>query len=619
MNLNLKECSFDLTALQAAYARGVTVRQIIGEAIHRCDDLNHRAFIYRLSALEIEPYLARLETLDPASLPLYGVPFAIKDNIDLAGVPTTAGCPEFAYIPTAHAFVVEQLIAAGAVPMGKTNLDQFATGLNGTRSPYGACRNAFDPDFISGGSSSGSSVAVAKGWVSFSLGTDTAGSGRVPASFNNLIGLKPTCGLLSSTGVVPACRSLDTVSIFALTAGDAQAVLNIAAVFDATDPFSRRAEPFGVDFSAGPFLFGVPRQNQLEFFGDVGAVDLFSEAVARLKTLGGMPVEIDFAPFLEVARLLYDGPWVAERYVAIQDFFEAQPQAVIEPVRTIIAGGRAKSASDAFAAAYRLKALKRDCEAVWQHIDCLLTPSAGTIYRIAEMQADPIRLNSNLGYYTNFVNLLDYSAVALPAGLIDRNAAALMPWGVTLVAPAFRDVALLRLADRAHRAIGGNMGATASALASTPAGVGVPQGSLKSGTVQVAVCGAHLSGLPLNHQLTERGARLLATTFSAPEYRLFALAGGPPQRPGMVRVAQGGAAIALEIWELPAEHFGSFVAAIPVPLAIGKVQLADGVLVSGFVCDNLGVVGAQDITQHGGWKVWLKTLPRAVLNKSKVG
>ncbi|MDO8248271.1 MAG: allophanate hydrolase [Rhodoferax sp.] len=605
MNMNLNELSFDLAALQAAYAGGVTVRQIIGEAVRRCDDTAHRAFIHRLSMAEIEPYLARLAGIDPTSLPLYGVPFAIKDNIDLAGVPTTAGCPEFAYTPTEHAFVVQQLIAAGAVPIGKTNLDQFATGLNGTRSPYGACRNAFDPDYIAGGSSSGSSVAVAKGWVSFSLGTDTAGSGRVPASFNNLIGLKPTCGLLSSRGVVPACRSLDTVSIFALTAGDAQAVLNVAASFDAADPFSRSAEPFGVDFSAGPFRFGVPAQGQLEFFGDAGAADLFARAVARLKTLGGTPVEIDFAPFLEVARLLYEGPWVSERYVAIRGFIDAQPQSVIEPVRTIISGGRDKSAPEAFAAAYRLKALKRTCDAVWQQVDCLLTPTAGTLYRVAEMQADPIRLNSNLGYYTNFVNLLDYSAVALPAGLVDRGAATALPWGVTLVAPAHRDVPLLRLADRAHRALGGNLGATAGALSSTPAGAGLPQGSLTSGTVQVAVCGAHLSGLPLNHQLTDRGARLLAATHSAPEYRLFVLPGGPPRRPGMVRVAEGGAAIALEIWELPAGNFGSFVAGIPAPLAFGKVLLADGAMVCGFVCDNFGVTGALDITPYGGWKAWL--------------
>lgn len=605
--MNLNEFSFDLAALQGAYARGVTMRQIISEAMRRCDDLTHRAFIYRLSMTEIEPYLVRLEAIDPASLPLYGVPFAIKDNIDLAGVPTTAGCPEFAYTPTEHAFVVEQLIAAGAVPIGKTNLDQFATGLNGTRSPYGACRNAFNPDYISGGSSSGSSVAVAKGWVSFSLGTDTAGSGRVPASFNNLIGLKPTCGLLSSTGVVPACRSLDTVSIFALTAGDAQAVFNVAASFDVADPFSRVAEPFGVDFSAGPFRFGVPLTGQLEFFGDADAADLFSQAVARLKTLGGTPVAIDFAPFLEVARLLYEGPWVAERYVAIRDFIDAQPQAVMEPVRSIISGGRDKSAPEAFAAAYRLKSLKRNCDAVWKHIDCLLIPTAGTIYRVTDMQADPIRLNSNLGYYTNFVNLLDYSAVALPAGLIDRGAATALPWGVTLVAPAHRDVPLLRLADRAHRALGGKIGATATALSGTPVGIGSPQGPLTSGTVQVAVCGAHLSGLPLNHQLTDRGARLVVETHSASVYRLFVLPGGPPQRPGMVRVAEGGAAIALEVWELPVANFGSFVAGIPAPLAIGKVQLADGTLVPGFVCDSYGAADALDISDYGGWKAWLRT------------
>jgi allophanate hydrolase len=603
--MNLSTLSFDIASLQAAYASGVTVRAVVAEAQRRCASDTHHAFIHRLSDAEIEPFLAHLDGVDPASLPLYGVPFAIKDNIDLAHIPTTAGCPEFAYTPGESAFLIQQLVAAGAVPLGKTNLDQFATGLNGTRSPYGACQNAFNPEFVSGGSSSGSAVSVAKGWVTFSLGTDTAGSGRVPASFNNLIGLKPSIGLLSGTGVVPACRSVDTVSIFALTAADAQAVLAVAAAYDEADAFSRKAEPFGVDFSAGPFRFGVPRAQDLAFFGNTTAPALFEASVERLKALGGTPVTVDLTPFLEAARLLYEGPWVAERYVAIQDFIDAQPEAVFPPVRTIIEGGRNKTAADAFAASYRLKSLKRVCDAVWKDVDCLLTPTAGTIYRIAEMQADPIRLNSNLGYYTNFMNLLDYSAVAVPAGMLTSGDAAGLPWGVTLGAPAHKDVPLLRLADRFHRAQALSLGATATPLADTPAIGDVPKSALGAGSVKVAVCGAHLSGLPLNWQLTQRGAHLLGAVKSAAEYRFYALAGGPVQRPGMVRVAEGGAAIDMEVWEMPAQHFGSFVDGIPAPLGIGKVKLANGSWVSGFVCEAIGVEGGTDITALGSWRAWL--------------
>jgi len=605
--MDLSTLSLDIASLRAAYAAGTPVRTVVAEAMRRCASDNHHAFIHRLTDEEIEPYVARLDGVDPASLPLYGVPFAIKDNIDLAHIPTTAGCPEFAYTPGESAFLVQQLIAGGAVPLGKTNLDQFATGLNGTRSPYGACQNAFDPDFISGGSSSGSAVSVAKGWVSFSLGTDTAGSGRVPASFNNLIGLKPSLGLLSGTGVVPACRSVDTVSVFALTAGDAQTVLSVVAAYDEADAFSRKAEPFGVDFSAGPFRFGVPRPQDLNFFGNDAAIALFAQSVERLNALGGTAVEIDLTPFLQAARLLYEGPWVAERYVAIKDFIDTQPEAVFPPVRTIIEGGRGKSAADAFAARYRLKALERVCDAVWQNIDCLLTPTAGTVYRIADMQADPIRLNSNLGYYTNFMNLLDYAAVAVPAGFLQGGDAQGLPWGITLAAPAFKDVPLLRLADRVHRAQILPMGATAAMLADNPSisTTDLPKGSNTAGTVKVAVCGAHLSGLPLNWQLTQRGARLLGAVQSAPEYKFYALAGGPVQRPGMVRVDEGGAAIHMEVWELPAEHFGSFVDGIPAPLGIGKVKLADGTWVSGFVCEAIGVGGGTEITSLGGWRAWL--------------
>jgi allophanate hydrolase len=402
----------------------------------------HRAWIHRLSEAELRGYAQALMDRSPDELPLYGIPFAIKDNIDLAGVPTTAACPDFAYTPEHHAFVVQRLIDAGAIPVGKTNLDQFATGLNGTRSPFGACRNAFDPDYISGGSSSGSAVTVALGMASFSLGTDTAGSGRVPASFNNLVGLKPTCGLLSNSGVVPACRSLDSISIFALDADDAEVVLEVAQGFDPADPFSRPG--FNDACLGGHFSFGVPRADQLEFFGDTEAAALFTATVEGLKQIGGKAVEIDLGPFLDTARLLYEGPWVAERYAAVGEFIEAHPDAVHPVTRAIILGGKAPSAVDAFRGLYRLRSLQGQIEEVFGEIDVLLTPTAGTIYRIAEMEADPVRLNTQLGYYTNFMNLLDMAAVAMPVGFRDDG----LPWGVTVCAPAGSDHALIELARR---------------------------------------------------------------------------------------------------------------------------------------------------------------------------
>ncbi|WP_310448341.1 allophanate hydrolase [Thiobacillus sp.] len=555
----------------------------------------HAIWISRLDAEALRAYARALEGRDIAGLPLYGIPFAIKDNIDLAGLPTTAACPEFAYTPERSATVVQRLIDAGAIPLGKANLDQFATGLNGTRSPYGACRNAFNPDYISGGSSSGSAVAVALGLASFSLGTDTAGSGRVPAAFNNLVGHKPSCGALSTRGVVPACRSLDAVSIFALTAEDAERVLVVATGFDADDEYSRPLAPHGFDFGrAAHFRFGVPRQQDLAFFGNAEAERLFDEAVARMQALGGTPVEIDFAPFLQTARLLYGGPWVAERYLAIRDFFDAQADKVFPPVREIIAGGRAISAADTFAHLYTLRAFKRVCDAVWNDIDVLLTPTAGTIYCIDEMQADPIRLNSNLGYYTNFMNLLDLAATAVPAGFQHDG----LPFGVTLIAPPHQDGPLLHLASRMQQALGGKTGATAHPLPAAEA-----LNLLASGQVCVAVVGAHLSGLPLNPQLTERRARRIATTQTAPKYRLYALPDG--KRPGLIKVESGGGAIACEVWEMPAAAFGTFVAGIAAPLGIGTLELADGASVNGFICEGLGVAGAQDITEFGGWRAWL--------------
>ncbi|QLQ03049.1 MAG: allophanate hydrolase [Thiobacillus sp.] len=589
--------SLDITTLRSLYQSGeLTPLGLVEVLLARmAGEDAHHIWISRLDVDALRAYARNLEGRDIASLPLYGIPFAIKDNIDLAGLPTTAACPEFAYTPERSATVVQRLIDAGAIPIGKTNLDQFATGLNGTRSPYGACRNAFDPDFISGGSSSGSAVAVALGLASFSLGTDTAGSGRVPAAFNHLVGHKPSCGALSTRGVVPACRSLDAVSIFALTAEDAERVLAVAAGFDADDEYARPLAPHGFDFGrAADFRFGVPRQKDLQFFGNADAERLFAESVERLKSLGGTAVEIDLDPFLDTARLLYGGPWVAERYLAIRDFFDAQPDTIFPPVREIIAGGRDISAADTFAHLHTLRALKRTCDAVWNDIDVMLTPTAGTIYRIDDMQADPIRLNSHLGYYTNFMNLLDLAATAVPAGFQNDG----LPFGVTLIAPPHQDGPLLHLASRMQQALGGKLGATDHALPPAES-----LNLLPGGQVRVAVVGAHLSGLPLNVQLTGRSARLVSATQTATKYRFYALPDG--KRPGLIQVQEGGATIACEVWEMPASQFGSFVDGIPAPLGIGKLELADGSMVSGFICEGIGMTDARDITEYGGWRAWL--------------
>jgi allophanate hydrolase len=558
-----------------------------------------RVWITRLSRDDV---MARVAALDPAAidrLPLYGIPFVIKDNIDLAGTATTAGCPGFAYTPVQSAFVVQRLLDAGAIPLGKTNLDQFATGLVGTRSPYGPCRNSFNADFISGGSSSGSAVAVAAGLASFSLGTDTAGSGRVPAAFNNIVGLKPSNGRLSTRGVVPACRSLDCVSVFALTPEDAAAVLDVAEGYDAADSYSRKVHDRGTgDRGLNGLRVGVPRQNQLQFFGDAEYARLFDAAVRRLESLGGDVQEIDFDPFLEAARLLYEGPWIAERYAAVGSFIDAHLREVHPITRQIIEAGKRPTAAAAFEGEYTRKRLLRQTEPVWSQIDCVATPTAGTIYRLAELEADPLRLNANLGYYTNFMNLFDLSGVAVPAGFrVDG-----LPFGITLVGPRGADRALLHIAGQVQRASVSTLGALHVPLPDRS----VPPPCLRDGYVPVAVCGAHMQGLPLNHQLRDCGGFFVQATTTAPRYRLFALPGGPPHRPGMIRVHQDGARIELEVWALPTEQVGSFIAAIPAPLGMGKIELDSGALVTGFLCESYASEGAPDITSYGGWRNYVK-------------
>jgi len=348
--------------------------------------------------------------------------------------------------------------------IGKTNLDQFATGLVGTRSPYGACTNAIDPRYIAGGSSSGSAVTVALNLVSFALGTDTAGSGRVPAGFNNIVGLKPTRGAISAAGVVPACRSLDCVSIFAFTAGDAWDVYRVARGYDAADPYSRHPEP-SVHAPAGRFRCGVPAASQLDFCGDAEAARMFSRGIALVERAGGSIVEIDYAPFRAAAELLYHGPWLAERLAAIREFFTAHQNEMHPVTRAIIAKGADYSAVDAFEAAYRLQDLKRQAASEMNGIDVLAVPTAPTIYTIAQVEADPIGLNSNLGLYTNFVNLLDLAAISIPSGMRADS----LPAGITLVAPAFSEPLLCELGARLHQLSGMSLGATRFELPEWPA------------------------------------------------------------------------------------------------------------------------------------------------------
>ncbi|MBI1423243.1 MAG: allophanate hydrolase [Gammaproteobacteria bacterium] len=591
-----------VAGLLAAYrTQGLTPEAVIAHVLARCNEYRaHNIWITQLTRAQLEPYLQKLHEHSPDSLPLYGIPFAIKDNIDLAGIPTTAACEAFTYTPQHSAFVVQQLIDAGAIPIGKTNLDQFATGLVGTRSPYGACHNAINPEYVSGGSSSGSAVANALGLVSFALGTDTAGSGRVPASFNNIVGVKPSRGIVSTTGVVPACRTLDCVSLFALTTDDANLVLEHMAVYDAGDPYAR-PNPFSNSYRhygmpSGAFRFGVPATEQLAFFGDDSARQQFLDSVSKLEALGGIRTEIDFAPFMSAAKLLYDGPWLAERYVATEEIITRQPDAMLPVTRTIIDNAKDKSAVDAFKAEYSLRAYQRQAEQILDAVDFIVTPTAGTIFTIAQVEADPIALNTQLGYYTNFMNLLDCAAIAIPAAYLANG----LPWGITFFSRALQDRKLLSYANRWQQAMQLPLGATALPLpASKQSSPGFAQ------AIPVVVCGAHLDGLPLNWQLRERGAVLAEKTTTAAHYRMYALAGGPPYRPGLIRDSKGGNAIEVEVWHVPADQFGSFVAAIPPPLGIGKLELADGRWLPGFICEGHAIADAKDISALGGWRRYL--------------
>ncbi|TCU60114.1 allophanate hydrolase [Bradyrhizobium sp. R2.2-H] len=588
-----------IAAIVAAHRAGrLSPAQTVARTYQRIRDHNDPAVFISLrdetdAIAEAEKLAARV---DAASLPLYGVPVAVKDNIDALGFPTTAACPAFSYTPAHDSTAVERLRAAGAIIIGKTNLDQFATGLVGVRSPYGIPKNSIREDLIPGGSSSGSAVAVGAGLVPLSLGTDTAGSGRVPAMLNNIVGLKPSLGMISTAGLVPACRTLDCISVFALTVDDAALALSVMAGPDQADPFSRD-RPLGAITPMPPNLrLGVPRKGQLIFFGDKNAEATYGDALKRWTALGATLVEFDLEPFYETARLLYEGPWVAERYLVIKDLLASAPDTIHPVTREITTAGARLTASETFSALYRLQGLRKTAERTFANIDALVLPTAPTAYTTAQVLANPIELNSRLGTYTNFVNLLDLCGLAVPASM--RNDG--IPFGITLLAPAGRDALLASIGRVFHADTKLTVGARGVAQ---PPLAALATGS--SDEIPIAVVGAHLSGMALNGELTALDGRLIEVTKTAPDYKLYALP-TTPAKPGMLRVAAGkGAAIELEIWSLSSSAFGRFVNAIPAPMAIGTIRLADGRSVKGFLVEPEVLGEARDITAYGGWRKFM--------------
>lgn len=560
------------------------------------------AWISIATAAQLQSQIDALKALEAkvgrAQLPLFGIPFAVKDNIDVAGFATTAACPAFAHDALHDAEAVKRLKQAGAIVLGKTNLDQFATGLVGTRSPYGVVPNTFDPTLISGGSSSGSASIVARGLVPFALSTDTAGSGRVPAAFNQIVGLKPTPGAVPGTGLVPACRTLDCIGVLALNVADSALVMSIMEGPDGIDSYARPRPFVGKPQALSSLRVAVPDERKLS--ADYEAA--FTAFIERLQPQTAGVQTLAFDTLFEVANLLYYGPWVAERVVGARSIYEQQPEALLPVIQQVLDVHQRFNAADTFAAQYKLQDLKQKAEKIWDMVDVLCVPSAPRHPSIAEVQADPIAVNSEMGTYTNFVNLLGWSAIAIPASQLPNG----LPFGITLIAPAWREPDLVRWAQQLHAQTGLTAGVTGLAVAADaqlPSWKVPTQGE----TIEVAVVGAHLSGMPLNHELLACGARLQQTTTTAANYRLYALQGTVPPKPGLAR-ADEGAAIAVEVWEMPVANFGRFVAGVPAPLGIGNVQLTDGRWVKGFICEGLALQQATDITAFGGWRAYCKAV-----------
>ncbi|RZN31005.1 allophanate hydrolase [Bradyrhizobium sp. Leo121] len=583
--------------LAAHRAGTMTPAETVARSFQRIHDHGDPAVFITLRAeKDAQAEAEALAGKDAARLPLYGVPVAVKDNIDAAGMSTTAACPAFSYMPTHDATAIARLRAAGAIIIGKTNLDQFATGLVGVRSPYGIPKNPVRNDLIPGGSSSGSAVAVSAGLVPLALGTDTAGSGRVPAMLNNIVGLKPSLGLISTAGVVPACRTLDCISVFSLTVDDAMTALKVMAGTDGADPFSRERPLGKMTELPAKLRLGVPRKGQLIFFGDRQSEQLYAEAIERWAALGATLVEFDLEPFYETARLLYEGPWVAERYLVIRDLLASSPESIHPVTREITAAGARLTAAETFAALYRLQALRRIAERAFASMEAIVLPTAPTVYSTAQVLANPIELNSRLGTYTNFVNLLDLCGLALPSAMRPDGA----PFGITLLAPAGRDALLASIGRVFHADTKLPIGAK-----SLPQPLLAPLPPSSGEDIPIAVVGAHLSGMALNGELRALDGRLLEETATAPDYKLYALGTTPP-KPGMLRVEAGsGASIELELWALSPSSFGKFVAAIPPPLSIGTIRLADGREVKGFIVEPAAINGARDISAFGGWRAFM--------------
>ena len=548
------------------------------------------AWISIATAAQLQAQIDALTGADTESLPLYGVPFAVKDNIDVAGFYTTAACKEAAYLATSDATAVAKLKAAGAIVVGKTNLDQFATGLVGVRSPYGAVKNSFNPEYISGGSSSGSSVVVANGLVPFSLGTDTAGSGRVPAGHNNIVGLKPTKGWFSTTGLIPACRTIDVISIFALTVDNAWQVAQVMQGYDASDDYSR-VHPQNVPSQFSKGKIAIP--DTLEFYGDAETEKAFQLAIARVQSLGYTVEPIDFAPFQQLAAALYNRSWVAERTSAVEKMVQREQTHPV--IGQIIAQADRFNAVDAMQDEYERARLSRVIQNTLADYDALMVPTAPTIYRIAEVEADPLVKNSHMGAYTNFVNFADLTALALPNSIRADG----LPTGVTFIAPAWMDEALAKFGQKWQQASQLKLGTSELSYEKIT--------EISSGhSVKLAVVGAHLTGMPLNFQLTTRGGTLIKQTRTTSHYKLYALKNTTPPKPGLQYNAKG-FSIEVEVWDIPRALFGDIVAEVPAPLGIGNVQLIDGTWVKGFICEGYALEDATDISHFGGWREFIKS------------
>ena len=596
----LNKQSFEIKNLHSAYASGLDPLQVMEEVYRRIAVANDPGIFLHLFDQDVTLSEARkLGSFNLNDKPLWGIPFVIKDNIDAEGAPTTAACPEFSYIADQDAFVVKCLRDAGAILIGKTNLDQFATGLVGVRSPYAPPKNAIDPDIIPGGSSSGSAVAVALGLVSFSLGTDTAGSGRVPAALNGIVGLKPTLGAISNSGVVPACRTLDTVSIFSLSVEDAHAVLSSAAVYDSSDSYARTVPKPLLGQPQSKFKVGIPDSQTREFFGDALQSDAFEITFKDIQALGGEIVELDFTQFYDVAEMLYEGAWVAERYTVVEDLLRDNPDALHPVFKKIVKTAENFSSADVFRGLYRLQELKQIVLPLIAGVDFLCVPTIPTFYTVTDLEDDPIGPNSRLGTYTNFVNLLDLCGIAVPTTPRSDG----RPGSVTILAPADQDSRVAAIASALQQKCKAPLGATDWELSPPTVGLPVPIAD----EFLIAAVGAHMSGLPLNYQLTDLGARFIQEAKTAPVYRLYSLPGGPPYRPGLIN-DETGTAIDLEIWAIPRYQFGEFMQGIPHPLGIGTLALENGDLVKGFICEPCGILGAEDITHFSGWRNYLASL-----------